>query len=342
MLVLVATAWAHVPLATGDAALTEFDARGASEGGQWFELRYNRSDVDNNLQGCFFRNSAGQFFEVSDDLPVTAGQYVTFGAVSSTAVVQVRFPDSWSIHPENDSITVVDYESGDRDTVAWGTAWPAAATGLSTSVDPAVETNEWANGLPGNWCSQLPSLGAQNSPCAGSDQDDDADGFAEVQGDCDDTDSAVLPGAYDAVDGRDNDCNGIVDDGDPNADRDADGWAVATDCDDENGRVHPEATEIECDGVDQDCDGVDACTAPVGDSGACNDTGADSGGDPAVGGGRDSGEQAPAECACSGAPTDVVATAIALGWLAVGRRSRRSARQPAATRWPCEHESSRL
>ena len=44
--------------------------------------------------------------------------------------------------------------------------------------------------------------------------DDDGDGFTEEQGDCDDSATTVNPAGEegDSADGRDNDCNGIIDD----------------------------------------------------------------------------------------------------------------------------------
>lgn len=43
--------------------------------------------------------------------------------------------------------------------------------------------------------------------------DDDMDGFNEIDGDCNDADTAIYPGAPEICDGLDNDCNGLVDDG---------------------------------------------------------------------------------------------------------------------------------
>lgn len=39
-------------------------------------------------------------------------------------------------------------------------------------------------------------------------RDDDRDGFSEVDGDCDDTNSQVHPDAPERCDGRDNNCDG--------------------------------------------------------------------------------------------------------------------------------------
>lgn len=94
--------------------------------------------------------------------------------------------------------------------------------------------------------------------------------------DCDDGDDTVNPGAAETCDGRDEDCDGVADNGVPTStwyvDADGDGYGdpwltitdcaapvgyVATndDCDDANSGIHPFATEL-CDSVDQDCDGA--------------------------------------------------------------------------------------
>ncbi len=98
-------------------------------------------------------------------------------------------------------------------------------------------------------------------------------GYVDVDGDCDDDDAASHPGADERCDGADNDCDGEIDedpldlwyvdadgDGYGNSDyviNDCDpgsGWVSdATDCDDTDDAIHPEAAEV-CNGLDDDCD----------------------------------------------------------------------------------------
>ena len=99
-------------------------------------------------------------------------------------------------------------------------------------------------------------------------------GYVLNNTDCDDTDANVHPGATEICDGKDNDCNGQIDEGVTNtfyADADGDGYGNAaisvqactppagyvadnTDCDDTNSNIHPGAPEI-CDGKDNNCNG---------------------------------------------------------------------------------------
>jgi len=106
------------------------------------------------------------------------------------------------------------------------------------------------------------------------DVDDDSDGFTENQGDCNDNNDNIHPGATEICnDTKDNDCDGYADCDDPDClsdfackpctDYDHDGYysesgcGTALDCNDNNANIHPGATEIIDDGIDQDCDGKD-------------------------------------------------------------------------------------
>ncbi len=88
------------------------------------------------------------------------------------------------------------------------------------------------------------------------DEDWDDDGFSASDGDCDDLDGTVYPGAEEVpYDGVDQDCSGsdLVDvDGDG-----VEGGPDGADCDDQDGTIYPGAEEIPYDGVDQDCTGAD-------------------------------------------------------------------------------------
>ena len=103
-------------------------------------------------------------------------------------------------------------------------------------------------------------------------------GYVHTVGDCDDYAATVSPSAPEVCDYQDNDCDGYVDDTDLDVsgmstwydDVDGDGFgdaadtrfacfapshyvSDATDCDDGDGAVNPDAEEV-CDGVDNDCD----------------------------------------------------------------------------------------
>ncbi|MCB9791271.1 MAG: FG-GAP repeat protein [Alphaproteobacteria bacterium] len=108
------------------------------------------------------------------------------------------------------------------------------------------------------------------------DQDDDGhrDPVWEGGDDCNDADPDMHPGAEERCDEKDNDCDGVVDEGFDKAwyqDIDQDGFysmeavegceppddyarhAIGDDCDDRNAAVNLSATEY-CDAVDNDCD----------------------------------------------------------------------------------------
>jgi hypothetical protein len=83
--------------------------------------------------------------------------------------------------------------------------------------------------------------------------DNDGDAYSPAEGDCDDSNPDVNPGAAEDCDGLDTNCDDAIPE--TEADADGDGWRVCEDdCDDGDPVVYPGAEEI-CDDKDSDCDG---------------------------------------------------------------------------------------
>jgi hypothetical protein len=153
------------------------------------------------------------------------------------------------------------------------------------SAHTSVSHSRWVPGpsLTTACAATSPDLDADGA-CDSTDDDDDDDGALDDD-DCAPRDAAIHAGVFDAPgDGVDQDCSG-VDARSCFEDLDGDGYGSAatvisvtgscsvtgvsakkTDCDDEQAEVHPGATEIADDGLDQDCDGDDA-TTPISGSG---------------------------------------------------------------------------
>jgi hypothetical protein len=113
------------------------------------------------------------------------------------------------------------------------------------------------------------------APWPGVLQDEDNDGYAVEQGDCNDDNPAIYPGADEICDGLDNNCDTRIDEGVELivwTDADGDGFGdsatetttcnpgetdvlVGEDCDDDDLNVHPDADEM-CDTIDNNCDGL--------------------------------------------------------------------------------------
>jgi len=151
----------------------------------------------------------------------------------------------------------------------------------------------------------------EDGVCVHTTIDADSDGYTVCQGDCDDNDNTVYPGATETCNGKDDDCDTLIDDADPSCtgkttwyqDSDGDGYgnpAVSqqacsqppgyvsdnTDCDDSDANEHPNQTwykDADNDGYSDGTTDTMSCTRPVGykvaseltaTSGDCNDNNA--------------------------------------------------------------------
>jgi len=113
-------------------------------------------------------------------------------------------------------------------------------------------------------------------------------GYVEVDSDCDDTSAEVNPEAIEICNAIDDNCNGDVDEGLTTTfyfDGDGDDFGLTGvttqacdlpetgyadddgDCDDVDDSIYPGASEITDDGIDQDCDGFDLITWYLDDDG---------------------------------------------------------------------------
>ncbi len=179
--------------------------------------------------------------------------------------------------------------------IVWGGWDGAAELGTGARFDPAAVPPAWsamsAEGAPaarkqhtaawtGGMMIVFGGVGGGVALDTGGryliegDVDHDGDGVTPCEGDCNDGNSGVYPGAPELCNDRDDDCNGVIDDGVvlPTwyLDADGDGYgnpAVSVqiclaasgyvsnsgDCDDNNAAIHPGATEV-CDGIDDNCD----------------------------------------------------------------------------------------
>jgi hypothetical protein len=82
-------------------------------------------------------------------------------------------------------------------------------------------------------------------------------GYIANNGDCNDSNSTIYPNAPEILNMLDDNCDGIVDNGNFYGDADADGFSVVQgDCNDTDASINPGATEVVGDGIDNNCNGT--------------------------------------------------------------------------------------
>lgn len=139
-------------------------------------------------------------------------------------------------------------------TTTWGNG-PRSYT-LADATWQSYAAGSWSDGM----CWRLVGRAIPGTTtygpwiCVSVSADADGDGYTEAEGDCDDTNAAINPGAAELCDENywDEDCNGHV--GEYDDDDDGDGWRGCDhDCNDDEYWIHPGLDEV-CNGIDEDCD----------------------------------------------------------------------------------------
>ena len=148
----------------------------------------------------------------------------------------------------------------DPATDSWG-----PTNDLGTPSPRAFHTAVWTGdqmlvwgGITNYYNGAYLNTGGRLTPGPSARVDTDGDGYTECEGDCDDTNASLFPGAPEICDGLNNDCS------DPSwpylpvseMDDDRDGFSGCQgDCDDEIPSIHPGVSE-RCNSRDDDCDGT--------------------------------------------------------------------------------------
>jgi hypothetical protein len=217
----------------GDVVITEVMADPAEAfdtAGEWFEVQ-NVSTRTVDLAGWQVSDLGGEAFTaegpavlepgerwvfgVSDDISVNGG--VLVDQVYARGAFELdNLSDTIALLVGENTVSLLEYDERYR-----------PRPGRALSLDPFFTDGSTAS-LPEYWCpatSPMPAgdrgtPGRENDLCATVDHD--GDNITAAQGDCEDFDPTIFPGADEIWDGIDQDCDGISD----NATLDAleDGW----------------------------------------------------------------------------------------------------------------------
>jgi hypothetical protein len=272
------------PLVIDEVFLDAGNITSILQGIQWVEIS-NPSDEDVSLSGLWLE--AGELLIDLDPMEVIeAGDYFVLVVTQALAayswselpgaegtedvlpfpiqvVTGAALPESGALdlHGPLGLIDRVDLDAADD---------LLPLPGYAASLDPE-HLSPIGNNEPDNWCLGLTKTSLMGHLVNGTPGDinpscdNDADGFTEEDGDCDDHDAGISPDAPEACNAVDDDCNGLIDDlllqgNGPSCQAQgicfgtlpscvAGAWLCAypTDYEDE---------ESSCDGLDNDCDGL--------------------------------------------------------------------------------------
>lgn len=258
--------------------------------GQWIEL-YNPSDKEINLQGMTITTDSGYLHIISQAKPlyIPGKGYMVLGCSANLEInggvkVSYEYGGEISFDQVKDGVRLL-FGGKIVDQVTYGQEKIAPVQGRSMQVEPKSLDGEthWCYGriLYGTY-GNYGTPGTTNTDC-----DDDNDGFAEDQGDCNDDNPSVNPNAFEVCNGIDDDCDGVIDDnvfllpeeitclsegvcaGAVSVCAGIEGWIC------QYPKDLYEVKETRCDGLDNDCDGMidevpDGLTCL--EKGVCGDT----------------------------------------------------------------------
>ena len=221
----------------GDVYVTEVMMNPVAVGdayGEWFELKNATAEVI-DLTGWRLLSDDGDDLTVDAGVRIDPGQVLVFGLTSDTTLnggvpVDVEYSrEDLSLADTTDSIFLY---VGDKaiSEISYSSGWPIEA-GSSLALDPYFGPDDNLTS-PDLWCAATSEYGVGDQGTPGVDNDvcssvdHDEDGFSPDDGDCDDFDAALNPGASERWDGIDNNCDGDVDIAGPDdADNQLDGNA---------------------------------------------------------------------------------------------------------------------
>jgi hypothetical protein len=222
--------------AAGDLIITEIMTNPTSVAdpkGEWFEV-YNASGGSITINGLMITDSTTDSHQVTSDdaLTIPAGGYFVLGGESDALVnggapVDYEYSGLTLGNGSDDLSLWVQKDDGTKvviDSVAWdgGVSFPDPDQG-SMALEPSFmgtgyndDGTYWCES-PNPWGTQTDNgtPGAENEWCTSFDHD--SDGYSQDDGDCNDGDDTIYPGAPEIDGSIDNDCDGVAELG-PTAD----------------------------------------------------------------------------------------------------------------------------